>query len=98
MVRRFVIADAVDTQLMLHLQKLKAQECDRVVDGRSTQELSVPDLLKLFGPTRRDPATGETIVESEGDGVDDFIIAHDASPVDDSDTEETMPAPARPRE
>lgn len=93
-----MIADAVDTQLMLHLQKLKAQECDRVVDGRSQSELSVPDLLKLFGPTRRDPETNEIIVEDDGDGLDEFIIAHDQSPVDDSDIEETRPAPARPRE
>jgi len=97
-VRRFVITDAVDTQLMLHLQKLKAQECDRVVDGRNRQDLSVPDLLKLFGQTKRNPETGEVIVQDDEDGLDDFVIAHDRSPIDDSDVEETMGAPARPRD
>jgi len=99
-VRRFVIADAIDTQLMLHLQKLKAQECDRVIDGRSTQQLSVPDLMKLFGQTRRDPETNAIIVEDDegDDGIDEFIMAQDQVPIDDSDVEETMPAPARPRE
>ncbi|KAK5317011.1 hypothetical protein LTR70_006042 [Exophiala xenobiotica] len=97
-VRRFVIADAIDTQLMLHLQKLKAQECDRVVDGRSTSELSIPDLIRLFGPTRRDPETNAIVVEGDDDGLDEFIMAQDQSPIDDSDVEETMPAPARPRE
>lgn len=97
-VRRFLVADAVDTQLMLHLQRLKAQECNRVIDGRSTQQLSVPDLLRLFGPTKRNAETGEVIVENDGDAVNDFIIAHDQSPIEDSDVEETMPAPARSRE
>lgn len=97
-VRRFVIADAIDTQLMLHLQKLKAQECDRVVDGRSTSELSIPDLIKLFGPTKRDPETNAIVVEEDDDGMDEFVLAEDQLPIDDSDVEETMPAPARPRD
>lgn len=99
-VRRFVIADAVDTQLMLHLQKLKAQECDRVIDGRPNSELTIPDLLKLFGPTRRDPETGELLIEEgeDDDGTNEFVTGDDHVVVDDSDVEEIMPAPSRPRE
>lgn len=99
-VRRFVIADAIDTQLMLYLQELKAQECDRVIDGRSQTEMSVHDLLKLFGPTRRDPTTNEVIVE-DGEAIDEtdeFVIGEDGTLIDDSDVEEIMPAPGRPRE
>ena len=96
-VRRFVITDAVDTQLMHHLQRLKAQECDRVIDGRSNADLSIPDLLRLFGPTKRDPRSGEIIIDGD-DGIDEFIQGEDEVIVDDSETEELMPAPARPRE
>lgn len=101
-VRRVVIKDAIDTQLMLHLQKLKAQECDRVIDGRSQDKLSIQDLMKLFGPTRRDPDTNEIIIENEGDdagdGLDDFVMSEDLVVVDDSDTEEVSAAPSRPQE
>lgn len=96
-VRRIVIKDAVDTQLMLHLQKLKAQECDRVIDGRSQQELTIPDLLRLFGTTRRDSETGGIMIQHEDDEeADEFVIANDQMVVDESDVEETKRAPARP--
>ncbi|KAK5083779.1 hypothetical protein LTR05_006284 [Lithohypha guttulata] len=95
-VRRFLITDAIDTQLMLHLQKTKARECDRVLDGRSQNEMSVEELLKIFGPTKRNPETGELIVE-DGDGVDEFIAGDDHITTHDSDTEERVQAPGRPR-
>lgn len=100
-VRRFVIKEAIDTQLMLHLQKLKTLECDRVIDGRSQDELDVQDLMKLFGPTRRDPDTGAIIIENDedpGDGLDDFVMTEDLVIVDDSDVEEVCTAPSRPEE
>lgn len=99
-VRRFVIEDAIDTQLMLYLQKLKAQECDRVLDGRPNTELNVHDLLKLFGPMERDPDTGHVIIKpgNDLDELDEFVQGDDAIIVNDSDVEETAPAPARPRD
>jgi len=96
-VRRFVINDAVDTQLMLYLQELKAQECNRVIDGGSQKEFTVRDLIRLFGPTRRDPATGEIIDLDNGDEEgNEFIVADDQIVVDCSDVEETTKTPARP--
>ena len=84
-------------KLIHHLQRLKAQECDRVIDGRSNADLSIPGLLRLFGPTKRDPRSGEIIIDGD-DGTDEFIQSDDEVIVDDSETEELMPAPARPRE
>jgi hypothetical protein len=95
---RFVISDTVDTQLLLRLQRLKAQECDRVIDGRPNKQLEIKDLIRLFGPTCLDPNTGKTMIVQGGDGEDEFIHALDRVPIDDSDVEETMPAPARHRE
>lgn len=99
-VRRYVIQDAIDTQLMLHLQKLKTQECDRVIDGRSQAELSVRDLIKLFGPVARDPQTNEVIAEPDEnvDETEEFIPGDGYQVIDDSDGEDMMPAPARPRD
>lgn len=100
-VRRVVIKDAIDTQLMLHLQKVKAEECDRVIDGRSQDKLSIHDMMRLFGPTRRDATTNELIIEDgeeDASGVDEFVIGDDHMIVDDSEAEELTAAPSRPQE
>lgn len=100
-VRRIVIKDAIDTQLMLHLQKVKAEECDRVMDGRSQDKLNIHDLMRLFGPTRKDRATNELIIENDeddGDEIDDFVMGDDHIVVDDSDGEDVSAAPSRPQE
>lgn len=69
-----------------------------MIDGRSNKQLEIKDLIRLFGPTRVDPSTGETMIVEDGDGEDEFIHASDRVPIDDSDVEETMPAPARQKE
>lgn len=100
-VKRFVIKDAIDTQLMHHLQRLKAQECDRVIDGRSNEKLDAKDLMKLFGPTRRDPVTNELIIvdgEDASAGADEFVMGNEDVVVIDSDSEEVCAAPSRPED
>lgn len=97
-VRRFLIKDSIDTQLMLYLQKVKALECDRVIDGRPDRKLSDQDKLELFGPTKKDPKTGQPIVEEGRDISDNFIISDESVVIEDSEDERVMPAPARPRE
>lgn len=96
-VRRFLIKDAIDTQLMLHLQKIKAEECERVVDGRR-DKITVHDVMKWFGPIKKDPRTGQPIIEEGKDVNDEFIISSESVVIDDSEDERVMPAPARPRE
>lgn len=97
-VRRFLIKDTIDTQLMLHLQRVKAEECDRVIDGRPNNKLTTEDMVKMFGPTKKDPRTGQPIIEEGGDATNDFIISSESVVIDDSEDEQVMPAPARPRE
>lgn len=97
-VRRFLIKDAIDTQLMLWLQRVKAEECERVIDGRPAQKLTIKDMMEMFGPTKKDAKPGEAVAEEDNDAGEDFIISNEKVVIDDSEDEQVMPAPARPRE
>ena len=82
---------------MLWLQKVKAEECERVIDGRSVQKLTIKDMMEMFGPTKKDAETGRAL-EEDIDAGEDFIIGNEKVVIDDSEDEQVMPAPARPRE
>jgi len=96
-VRRFVIKDAIDTQLLLRLQERKNKEIMRVMgDTRQARKLSIQDLMKLFGPLKYDEETGQPLVEEDEDVEDEFIFAEDQYVQDDSDAEAPGVVPRRP--
>lgn len=101
-VRKFVIKDTIETELMLRLQEVKAAECDRIIDGRKQDTLEIEDLMKLFGPTRRDPRTGELVIGGDGEDADyeydEFVMGDDHIVIDCSDVEEVSAAPSRLQE
>ncbi len=96
-VKRFMVRDSIDTQLMMKMQERKTKEISRVIgDGRPDKNMSVQDLMKLFGPVQYDPATGAPQVSEYEDVADQFIFAEDHLVQDDSDAEVPNITPARP--
>ena len=96
-VKRFMVKDSIDTQLMMKMQERKTKEISRVIgDGRPDKNMTVQDLMKLFGPVQYDPATGAPQVSEQEDATDQFVFAEDQYIQDDSDAEVPTFAAARP--
>ena len=96
-VKRFMVKDSIDTQLMLKLQEKKTQEISRVIgDGRSNKAMTARDLMELFGPVQIDPSTGAPQVSEEEDAVGEFVFAEDQIIQEDSDADVPEVAPRQP--
>ena len=76
-VRRFMINDTVDTQLLLKMQERKDAEIEKAIDNKKESDLSVPELMRLFGPIKADQETGRPLIDSDSTSYEEFILVQD---------------------
>ena len=94
---RYIMEDSIETELMLVLQQSKALECNRIIDGKAFEELSMDNLLKLFGTVKK-YARGRPIIQHDDEeSIEEFVVGSDRMVIDDSDDETLKPAPSRGR-
>ena len=93
-VRRFMINDTVDTQLLLKMQERKNLEIDKAIgDKAQKSNLSVHELMRLFGPVIVDEETGLPLVEDQGELNEEFVFVEDQHyGADAEEPEQLIPA------
>ena len=92
-IRRFVVKDSIDTELLLVMQRRKDEDIeDAMSDEKRWKSLSVPEMLRLFGQVHYDE-DGLPVIE---EGQTPFTLIEDQPPDDVSDgsvPREVPPAP-----
>lgn len=70
---------------MLELQQRKTAEIDEVIDGQRKTPRSLEDVVRLFGPVRREPVTKEPVT----------VVGEGASGLETGEEEDAICVPER---
>ncbi len=95
-VKRFMIEDTVDTQLLQKMQERKNLEIDKAIgDKAQKSNLSVRELMRLFGPIKYDD-DGNALVDDDGEEAEEFIFVEDQHYAADAEDPAAQIIPPRP--